>query len=112
MQHGTSRLPQATTAEVVLPASRPSHHKPSSRKIRDLFGCCRVKAAPDAARVKKKRGGSAWESNPPGNPLVRPHNGFEDRAPHRRRRTPASVSQLAGIGAKPGVDRGNSGLAA
>ncbi len=43
---------------------------------------------------ERKHGGSAWESNPPGNAMVRPHNGFEDRAPHRRSRTPsATVSQ-------------------
>jgi hypothetical protein len=36
-------------------------------------------------------GGSAWESNPPRNASVRPHDRFEDGAPHRRSRTPASV---------------------
>ncbi len=44
--------------------------------------------------------------------MVRPHNGFEDRAPHQRRRTPALVSQLAGMDAKPTGDRGNSDWAA
>jgi hypothetical protein len=43
------------------------------------------------ASTRQKIGGSAWESNPPGNASVRPHNGFEDRAPHQRRRTPIPI---------------------
>jgi hypothetical protein len=39
-------------------------------------------------------GGSAWESNPPENVPGRPHNGFEDRATRRSRRTPDVVCQV------------------
>ena len=34
------------------------------------------------------RGGSGWESNPPGPVLHNPSDGFEDRARHRPRTTP------------------------
>jgi hypothetical protein len=44
-----------------------------------------------AGCAHSESGGSAWESNPPGNASVRPHDRFEDGAPHRRSRTPASV---------------------
>ena len=35
--------------------------------------------------------GSGWESNPPGPPLQRPPDGFEDRGAHRDSTTPTKL---------------------